>query len=169
MVRNKLILAAAMLSSAALAAPAAAQNEQFIPILSYRTGAYGVNGVPYANGVAEYYNLINERDGGINGVRLLVEECETGYATDRGVECYERLKGKGPTGAAFFMPLSTGITFALTEKVPVDKIPLLTTGYGRSESRNGEVFPWNFPILGTYWTAADIIMQHIAKKEGGWD
>jgi branched-chain amino acid transport system substrate-binding protein len=58
MVRNKLILAAAILSGAALAAPAAAQNEQFIPILSYRTGAYAVNGVPYANGVADYYNLI---------------------------------------------------------------------------------------------------------------
>jgi hypothetical protein len=29
---------------------------------------------------------------------------------DRGVECYERLKGKGPTGAAYFLPLSTGIT-----------------------------------------------------------
>ena len=51
-----------------------------------------------------------------------------GYATDKGVECYERLKGKGPTGAGYFSPLSTGITFALTEKVPGDKIPLLTTG-----------------------------------------
>src|SRR5215207_5774547 len=97
MVRNKLMLAAAILSGGAFASPAAAQNEQFIPILSYRTGAYAVNGVPYANGVADYYNLVNERDGGINGVKLLVEECETGYATDKGVECYERLKGKGPT------------------------------------------------------------------------
>src|SRR6266853_1763957 len=105
MVRNKLILAAAILSGVALAAPAAAQNEQFIPILSYRTGAYAVNGAPFANGMADYYNLINERDGGVNGVKLLVEECETGYATDKGVECYERLKGKGPTGAAFFNPL----------------------------------------------------------------
>src|SRR5713226_7278531 len=95
MVRNKLILAAAILSGVALATPAAAQNEQFIPILSYRTGAYAVNGVPFANGMADYYNLIYERDGGINGVKLLVEECETGYATDKGVECYERLKGKG--------------------------------------------------------------------------
>ncbi len=88
--------------------------------------------------------MINERDGGINGVKLVAEECETGYATDKGVECYERLKGKGPTGAAYFSPLSTGITFALTEKAPGDKIPLLTMGYGRSESRNGAVFPWNF-------------------------
>ncbi|HAY09328.1 MAG TPA: ABC transporter permease, partial [Thauera sp.] len=48
-------------------------------------------------------------------------------------------------------PLSTGITFALTEKAPVDKIPLITAGYGRSESQDGSVFTWNFPLLGTYW------------------
>src|SRR5262245_32802550 len=50
--RKSVVLAAAFLSGAALAAPAAAQNEQFVPILSYRTGAYAVNGVPYANGVS---------------------------------------------------------------------------------------------------------------------
>jgi branched-chain amino acid transport system substrate-binding protein len=69
-------------------------------------------------------------------VKTLVEECETGYATDRGVECYERLKGKHG-GATVFQPLSTGITFALTEKAPADKIPLITAGYGRSESTDG--------------------------------
>ena len=79
--------------------------------------------MPFANGVADYWTLVNERDGGINGVKIVFEECETGYATDKGVECYERLKGKGPTGAGYFSPLSTGITFALTEKVPGDKIP----------------------------------------------
>ena len=152
-----------------VAAPAVAQNEQFIPHLVYRTGAYAPNGIPFANGVADYYRLVNERDGGINGVKIVYEECDTGYATDRGVECYERLKGKGPTGAAYVIPLSTGITFALTEKAPVDKIPIITMGYGRSESRDGAVFQWNFPLLGTYWTAADIILQHIAKKEGGFD
>jgi branched-chain amino acid transport system substrate-binding protein len=169
MVRNTLVLAAAVLSGAAFATPAAAQGEQFIPILSYRTGAYAVNGVPYANGVSDYYNLVNERDGGINGVKLLVEECETGYATDKGVECYERLKGKGPTGAAFINPLSTGITFALTEKTLADKIPIITMGYGRADSKNGAVFAWNFPLLGTYWSAADIAVQHVAKELGGFD
>ncbi|MBM3642860.1 MAG: ABC transporter substrate-binding protein [Alphaproteobacteria bacterium] len=152
-----------------VAAPAFAQNEQFIPILSYRTGAYAPNGIPFANGMSDYYRLINNRDGGINGVKIAFEECETGYATDKGVECYERLKAKGPTGAAFFNPLSTGITFALTEKAPIDKIPIITMGYGRSESRNGAVFTWNFPLLGTYWTAANIAMQHIAKEMGGFD
>ena len=109
--------------------------------------------------------LFRSRDGGINGVKITFEECDTAYATDRGVECYERLKGKAQ--GAVFQPLSTGITFALTEKAPNDKNPLITGGYGRSESSDGQVFKWNFPLMGTYWAAADMIMQHITKKEGG--
>ena len=97
------IALAALAGALATAAPALAQNEQFIPNLVYRTGAYAPNGVPFANGLADYYTLVNERDGGINGVKIAFEECDTGYATDRGVECYERLKGKGPTGAAFIV------------------------------------------------------------------
>jgi branched-chain amino acid transport system substrate-binding protein len=151
-------------SAAFVSATASAQaNEQFVPALVYRTGPFAPNGVPWANGFIDYLKLVNERDGGINGVKITFEECETGYAADRGVECYERLKGKGPTGAAAFNPLSTGITFALTEKVPTDKIPLITMGYGRSESADGNVFKWNFPMMGTYWTAADILVQHVAK------
>jgi branched-chain amino acid transport system substrate-binding protein len=148
---------------------AAGGGEQFFPMLVYRTGAYAPNGVPFANGYADYLKLVNARDGGINGVKIIFEECETGYATDRGVECYERLKGKGPTGAALFQPLSTGITFALTDKTATDKIPLITAGYGRADSVEGEAFPYNFPLLGTYWDAADILVQHVGKLSGGLD
>ena len=158
------IAAAALLAGHGAFAQA---KEQFFPVLVYRTGAYAPNGVPWANGYVDYLKLTNAR-GGINGVKLVWEECETGYATARGVECYERLKGKNG-GATVFQPLSTGITFALTEKAPIDKIPLITAGYGRSESTDGMVFKWNFPLTGTYWDAADILLQHVAKKEGGWD
>ena len=170
-VRN-LALAACFVAGATAAAltpsPATAQaKEQFFPVLVYRTGAYAPNGVPFANGYVDYLKLVNAQ-GGINGVKISFEECETGYATDKGVECYERLKGKNG-GATVFQPLSTGITFALTEKAPADKIPLITAGYGRSESADGGVFKWNFPLLGTYWVAADVLVQHVAKKEGGLD
>ena len=154
------LAAAALALPVVDAAPAFAQNQQYIPILVYRTGAYAPNGIPLANGMADYVNMLNDRDGGLNGVKLVVEECEFGYATDKGVECYERLKSK----AVAISPYSTGVTFALTEKAPVDKIPLLTMGYGRSESADGSVFTWNFPILGTYWSAADILLQHVSKK-----
>jgi branched-chain amino acid transport system substrate-binding protein len=165
---RQLILAVAVVAAGASAVTTSAYaqaKEQFFPSLVYRTGAYAPNGVPFANGFADYLKLVNAR-GGINGVKILTEECETGYATDRGVECYERLKGKHG-GATAFQPLSTGITFALTEKAPGDKIPLITPGYGRSESADGGVFKWNFPLVGTYWVAADILVQAVAKKEGG--
>ncbi|TSE23451.1 Periplasmic binding protein [Tepidimonas sediminis] len=161
-------VAAATLASVLTGTAAHAQaKEQFFPVLVYRTGAYAPNGTPWANGFIDYLKLTNAR-GGINGVKVIWEECEFGYATDRGVECYERLKGKNG-GASMFQPLSTGVTFALTEKAPVDKIPLITAGYGRSESQDGGVFKWNFPLAGTYWVAADVLIQHIAKQEGGFD
>lgn len=172
---SKMKMAAAALAAGAAAAlvpqvPAFAQaKEQFFPVLVYRTGAYAPNGVPFANGYVDYLKMINARDGGIGGVKITYEECETGYATDKGVECYERLKGKGPTGATAFHPLSTGITFALTDKTTTDKIPIITGGYGRSESMEGRIFKWNFPLGGTYWTAADILVQHVGTKEGGLD
>ena len=118
-------VAAAGFASVATTAFAQAK-EQFFPVLVYRTGAYAPNGVPFANGYVDYLKYVNAK-GGINGVKITFEECETGYATDKGVECYERLKGKGG-GATVFQPLSTGITFALTEKAPGDKIPLITAG-----------------------------------------
>jgi branched-chain amino acid transport system substrate-binding protein len=164
------VVALAAAASLATSGNALAQaNEQFFPVLVYRTGAYAPNGVPWANGYVDYLKLVNARDGGINGVKITFEECETGYATDRGVECYERLKAKGPSGATTFQPLSTGITFALTDKSFTDHIPLITAGYGRADSVDGSVFGWNFPIGGTYWDAADILVQHVGKKLGGMD
>ncbi|RTL15553.1 MAG: ABC transporter permease [Burkholderiales bacterium] len=165
----KTLITGAALAALQLATPAAQAadaKEQFFPLLVYRTGAYSPNGTPWANGKQDYIKLINARDGGINGVKLTYEECETGYATDKGVECYERLKGKSAT---LFDPQATGITFALTDKVLNDKIPLITLGYGLSAAADGGVFAWNFPLMGSYWTAADILIQHLGKKEGGLD
>jgi branched-chain amino acid transport system substrate-binding protein len=162
---RNIVLASAL---AAVGASAFAQaKEQFFPVLSYRTGAYAPNGVPWANGFVDYIKLTNAR-GGINGMKISYEECETGYDTARSVECYERLKGKNG-GATMFQSLSTGATFALTEKAPGDKISIITAGYGRSESQDGTVFKWNFPLVGTYWLAADILVQNIGKNEGGLD
>ena len=165
---KSLAMAAALVASALAIAPMAqAQDKvQFFPSLTGRTGPVAPNATPFANGYADYMKLVNAR-GGINGVKTLVEECETAYATDKGVECYERLKGKNG-GATVFQPLSTGITFALTEKIPADKIPMITSGYGRSDSADGMTFKWNFPLIGHYWVAGDTVLQHIANKEGGW-
>ena len=150
-----------------LSAPAvqAQTKDQFIPLLVYRTGQFAPLGIPWADGKQDYLKLVNAR-GGINGVKITYEECETAYDTAKGVECYERLKNKDG-GASGFDPQSTGITFAVTDKAPVDKMPIITMGYGLSQSADGSVFEWNFPMLGNYWTAADSIIQDLLKKEKG--
>ena len=152
---------------AGVASRCAQAKEQFFPVLSTAPAPTRPTACPGPTATSTTSSW-STRKGGINGVKITFEECETGYATDRGVECYERLKGKNG-GASFVQPLSTGITFALTEKAPADKIPLITAGYGRSGGADGSVFKWNFPLVGTYWVAADILVQHIAKKEGGLD
>lgn len=166
---HSIFTAALVAGSVALAAgPAMAQGaEQYIPLLSYRTGPYAPSGVPAADGSMDYYKLVNLR-GGINGVKLLTEECETGYDTARSVECYERMKTKNG-GAAIFQPWSTGATFAITEKADTDKIPLLILGYGRGDSADGSVFKWVFPVGGNYQVGDDVIVQAIGKRAGGMD
>jgi branched-chain amino acid transport system substrate-binding protein len=161
------LIAGATAGGALAASQAMAQNEQFIPRLVYRTGPYAPNGVPFADGYADYLDMLNARDGGVDGVKLTYEECEDGYDNSKGVECYERLKAKGPTGAALVDPLSTGITYALIERAAADKIPVVSMGYGRADASYGPVFPYTFTYPVTYWEGADAMITYIAQQEGG--
>ncbi len=149
------------------ATEAMAQNEQFLPMLVYRTGPYAPSGIPWANGFRDYYKMVNARDGGINGVKITFEECEMQYNTKLGVECYEKLKNKGPTGAALINPNSTGITYQLIPKSTVDKIPILSMGYGRTAAADGRVFPYVFNFPTTYWSQASAFVKYVGQQEGG--
>ena len=143
--------------------PAQAEDTLYIPSLSYRTGPFAGGGIPNANGFADYFTMLNERDGGIGGLKIVVEECETGYNSKKGVECYEATKGKG---ALVYNPLSTGITLQLVPRAPVDKIPVLSMGYGLSATAIGEKFPWGFNYPATYWSQMSSILKYIDSKGG---
>ena len=166
-----LVALLAVAGALAIGLPVAAQQAgtQFMGILGYRVGPYGANGAAFFTGMIDYLNLVNERDGGINGVKLTWEECETEYNNAKGVECYERLKTRSENGPTAIHPMSTGITYGLIDKAPVDKIPLITLGYGRTDATDGRVFPWVFPLMSNYWDAATGIIKFIGDKEGGAD
>ena len=155
---------ATVAASAATAAQAA--DGIFIPLFTYRTGPFAGSGIPIANGMADYFNMLNERDGGIGGVKLIVEECETGYDTKQGVECYDSMKDRNPV---VINPYSTGLTLQLIPKAAVDKIPILSMAYGLSASADGNDFPWIFNPPDTYWDGASAFIRHAANVEGGFD
>ncbi len=161
-------IAAALLTLPLLSGTASAY-ELVMPTLDYRTGPYAPNGIPFANGYGDYLNMLNERDGGINGARISLVPCETGYNTKRGVECYENTKNEGQSGALVYQPLSTGITYQLIPKASVDQIPVFSMGYGRTSAANGKIFPWVFNFPATYWSQATVFVQYIGDREGGMD
>ena len=155
-------VAAAALVSGAGIAPALA--DLYVPSLTYRTGPFAGGGIPLANGYADYFTMLNERDGGIGGVRVNLEECETGYDAQKGTECYEATKAKG---ALVYQPWSTGITLQLIPKAPVDQIPVWSMGYGLSAAAVGEKFPYTFTYPASYWSQLSSILSYIKDKEGG--
>lgn len=159
-----LALGAMLTTGIAASTAAQAEDGHFIPVFSYRTGAFAGSGIAQANGFTDYLAMVNERDGGVGGVKIVFEECETGYKAQKGVECYEATKGRG---ALIYNPYSTGITLQLIPKAPIDKIPVFSMGYGLSAAAVGEKFPWIFNAPATYWSQASAVIKYIDEDLKG--
>lgn len=159
---------AAIAATLAISGLQAAQaDEQFFPLQSYRVGPYAAGGTGFFGGFIDYLNLVNTRDGGVGGVKLTWEEGETQYEVERGVEVYERLKTH--PGIAAWNPLSVGIAYALIDRVTADKVPLLTINHGRTDTTDGRVFKYVFPLLLNPYSETSGIVNYIASKVGGED
>ncbi|AXC51051.1 ABC transporter permease [Paracoccus suum] len=158
----KMTLAALTTAAALIAGPALA--DLTLPHLSYRTGPYAANGTQYADGFNDYFTLLNERDGGIGGAKILTPECETAYNTEKGVECYEATKSEA---ALIYNPMSTGITYQLIPKASADGKVLYTPGYGRTSAKNGKVFEWVFNAPANYWDGASVAVKYLLDQNGG--
>lgn len=167
--KNILLAAATVATLLAPMTQAVAQaNDQFIAIPSYRVGPYGANGQSFYGGYVDYLNYINMKEGGVNGVKLSWEECETEYNNAKGVECYERLKNKNTvTKGTAYNVMATGISYALIDKTAEDKVPLMMVGYGRTDAVDGSVFPYAFPLVTTYQMQASAIVKYLTTKNGG--
>jgi branched-chain amino acid transport system substrate-binding protein len=150
-------------------AGAAQPREQFVPANFCWVGPYAAGGSGISAGMLDYLALLNLRDGGISGVKFTWQKCETEYNNARGVECYERSKRQGPTGATLIHPLSTGITYSLIERATADKIPVVSIGYGRADAADGRVFRYVFPLITTYWDQAAAIVRYIGERSDGME
>lgn len=157
------------LSLTAAAFTVQADNEQYFPLQSYRVGPYAAGGTGFFGGFIDYLKYVNA-NGGVNGVKLTWSECETEYVVEKGVECYERLK-KGLNGApaAATNPLSVGIAYATLERSTADKLPLITINHGRTDSTDGSVFPYVFPLQLNPYSEVSAIINYIGQRAGGLD
>ena len=126
-------------------------------------------GTGYYGGIIDYLNYVNMKHGGVNGVKLTYEECETEYNAARTVECYQRLLNKGDQKMVVFDTLGTPGAYAVIGRMAQDHVVLAQYGYGRTDAADGRVWPWVFNAAGHYWGQIAVKMNYIAQKEGGVD
>jgi branched-chain amino acid transport system substrate-binding protein len=160
-------LAVAAASSAAMAQQE--QQEQYFGIPSSRVGPYSAMGTGYYGGIIDYLNYVNMKFGGVNGVKLTYDECETEYNAARTVECYQRLLNKGDQKMVVFDTLGTPGAYAVIGRMAPDQVVLAQYGYGRTDAADGRVWPWVFNAAGHYWGQIAVKMNFMAQKEGGID
>jgi len=134
-----------------------------------REGALRFLGIPQADGYIAYLTLLNERDGGINGVKLVWEECETVYDVDPRRGVLRTPERQGTHGAAAVNPSSTPLAYALLERATQDQIPLLTSGFGHSDTSDGRVFPYVFTVPSNYWSQNTAKIRFIGQQAGGME
>jgi branched-chain amino acid transport system substrate-binding protein len=170
---SKMTAVAAMVAATAaveLSAAPASAAEQYFPVPSSRVGPYSAMGTGYYGGIIDYLNYVNQKQGGVNGVKLVWSECETEYNAARTVECFQRLM-TGPNGQKMvvFDTLGTPGAYAVINRMAKDEVVLAQYGYGRTDAADGRVWPWVFNAASHYWDQVAVQMAYMAKLEGGID
>src|SRR5262245_32261850 len=152
--KTRNILAAIALAAATASTPTLAQQpEQYMAVPSTRVGPYNAQGTGIYGGMIDYFNYVNMKQGGVNGVKIVYEECETEYNAARNVECYQRLltNAKGQKMLAWD-PYGTPLAYAVIGRVTADNVVLAQAGYGRTDAADGRVWPWVLGADSNYWS-----------------
>lgn len=161
---KKTILAGALAAATGLAGGALAQEDTIkFGLLQDFTAVYTFVSGEYNQGQRDYLTLINE-EGGLDGTMIEAIVRDHGNEPQRGIEAYNRAREEGAVLFDFF---STPVSRALVDNVLEDEVVLITALHGRGDASNGEVFPYVFPMMATYWSQATVLAHYIEENEGG--
>lgn len=158
--------AVAVASTLVLPDVAIAEEKQYFPIASSRVGPYSAMGTGYYGAQIDYMKYVN-KNGGVNGVMLTWQECETEYNAVKTVECYQRLLEKDGQKIVVFDTLGTPGAYAVINRMAEDEVVLAQYGYGRTDGADGRVWPWVFNAASHYWSQIAVKMKFMAEQEGG--
>ena len=126
------------------------------------TKAYTFITPQVSQAVRDYAALLNLK-GGIEGNPIEIIVQDHGNEPQRGIECYERVKGRALT----IDLLSTPVSRAVLPRAMKDGEIMIQALVGRGDAVDGEVFQWVFPLGPTYWGQAANIVSHFKKQSGG--
>ncbi len=112
------------------------------------TGPTGDVGKPYAEGVQDYKDYVNEH-GGINGKKIDMQMFDYAYDKNKAVNQYKKYK---EDKVVAIQGWGTGDTEALTGFVTADKIPYISASYS-AHLTDPKKTPYNFFCAADYTTA----------------
>lgn len=147
-----------------LGQPAVADGAIHVSLLTNRTGPDAVTGVRVANGMRDYFEMLNQRDGGLDGARLAIEECEVGSQVERARTCYGTARTRG---AVLVAAPDRETTLALLAGSARDRIPILSLADAFPEGTRGDLLAWVFDPSATVLGGLTIAIRYLAGRAGG--
>lgn len=133
-----------------------------IGMLCDRSGAVANINIPMCDGMNDWFEYLNNAGGGVKGRPVETFEIDMKYEVPVGVDGYKRMTTRD--GIRQIVPLATPLVDALAPASAQDKVVLWSPGFGLSDVREGEKFPYVFAGVATYHSQALAIMQYIADK-----
>ncbi|KMO11615.1 ABC transporter substrate-binding protein [Methylobacterium platani] len=151
---------AALLALLAVAPGGAAADGLTLTVLTERTGPAAAAGAQLANGLADYLTMLDRRDGGVGGITLTVEECETGGEVARALACHAAAVARGSVAV---VPGSADAALALLPRLAAGRVPLVASGYGPAAMARGDALPWAFAPPVTVWDGLAAALAHLSQ------
>ena len=165
-----LALALSLASIQTVFSAGAHEGEQFYPLFTYRTGVYANVGTTTVGGQRDLLTYQNETDGGVDGVRHHMLECETSYDIDKGIECFDRhINGNQGAPTATISSMSSGLFAATQQRNREHKVPHMIPGGGTATAIDGRFNEYQFSVMFDYWRQSQIVVEYIAQRLGGHD
>jgi branched-chain amino acid transport system substrate-binding protein len=129
------------------------------------TGAFGVQGKEYAEGILDYVRYVNEKKGGIKRQKWNVLVTDYQYEILQAIAAYKKFVFEDGVVAMFGW--GTGDTEAMASMITKDKIPYLSASYS-AHLIDATKFPYNFIGATSYSTQTRVACQSIKLDWKKW-
>ena len=129
------------------------------------TGAFGLQGKEYAEGILDYVRYVNEKKGGIKRQKWDILLTDYQYEIPQAIAAYKKFVSEDRVVA--MLGWGTGDTEAMAPMITKDKIPYLSASYS-VHLIDATKFPYNFIGATSYSTQARVACQFIKLDWKKW-
>ena len=130
-------------------------------VICDRSGPLQIIGVNLCPGFADYIDLVNTTQGGVDGHPIEVIDIDHAYEVPKGVAAYDQMREQGAVAVFCF---GTAVALALNDAVNRDEVPCLTPGFGIAEAGDPSAYPYQFPIVASYLSQGAAAVEYALEN-----